>query len=218
MIPHALEEARETFRVAAVQKLHGDEPNVTRFQQAHSATIYNLDCVSEKIEVLSLIGQEEGYSHWQHFFYTMMNTDEFFRHFYSTRENLIQEINFSFGPQTDWEDQDPGLESSVTEYLKSVHGGQQPDWWSTIDVKNSDWWSQANRHRRHFVHHAGPKFKTVRTGGVFGDEPSSSDDYIALLDHAGGSSNLPVLRDLKDLRGELHKYCLQCYRVLESNV
>lgn len=217
-MPAGMVDAREAWREAAVAHLqtHHDESDgidaVTRFHQAFSATMYNLDCLVEKLNNLREIedGRADGVR--GAFFYVVMYTDEFFRHFFSVRENLIQEINFVFGPREDWLDQDSGLERRVREHL------DEPDWWAAIDVRDEDWWGRAKTFRHHFEHRHIPTYMRIRRDG--GDLPgrASADEYLTLLDPDGTTEYVPLLDELWNLRAELRDYCQKVAEVLTAQV
>lgn len=204
-------DAREAWREAAVTHLQGNDI-VTRFQQAYTATDYNLDCLVEKYSNLRSIHRDDTDSVEDSFFYVMMNTDEFFRHLFSVRENVVQEINFVFGPRLDWQEQGLGFRHQVREHLG------EPDWWDVVDLTGAEWWDRAKEFRHHFAHRHIPTYMNLRGGMAMDEENPSADAFLTLLDPDGDTTHVPLMDNLSNLRSEMWDYCEEVAHVLATEL
>lgn len=209
--PDSFLSAREEWREAVIATLHGSDW-VTRFQEAHTKTMFKLECALEKVKRLAeRLDKVEDLPD----FHFLMWTDEFFRHLFSAREGLIQEVNFAFEVNIDWDEQSAGFEDRIRQELGD------PDWWEEIislDEDDDEWWGKAIEMRRQFVHRGIPLYRHLVVRGDV-DLPSALDPSgLSLrLDHLDLAPK-PVSDQLRGLYRGLRDYLETAYGELRHEL
>lgn len=187
------------------------------FLASHGSVGIHLDSMDDRILELEANKSSVSFSVWQDMYPIIRATDEFFHHCVSSREGMLQEVNFVFGPRIAWKQQGLRFEDKVRDQNK-----HWPFWRHVETIKAEPWWQRVIGFRNHFTHRAAEGTLSKLPAGLEARPSlvSKEGDFYLHEDLVGEKSETryALVEDLSRIRNKLHEYFTTVYLAMTQDL